>query len=107
MNDILYSPEFVTDTSNTIGCITGSSSSVTIHVLVFRGNGEIQDVRAFPSKSEAMACRHQYVTENWMDWLGNEPMPDDPDEAYNDFDMAFEADGTCVYYTELKIGRFW
>jgi hypothetical protein len=77
------------------------SVAAAVHVLIFHGREEIHTVRIFPSRAGAIACRHDFVQDYWDDWVGDDPIPDDPDEAFDRFIEEASPEGWLISLIEV------
>ncbi|WP_204242689.1 hypothetical protein [Microvirga arvi] len=73
-----------------------SQPAPLLYVVVSYGDGEVERARVFTSMAAALACRDKHVAENWETCLPNEPMPDDPEEAADQFNMEAYGQGELV-----------
>jgi hypothetical protein len=79
------------------------SVAETAYALIFHGPGKIHTVQIFPTRAAAIASRHDFVQGYWDPWVGDDPIPDDPDEAFDRFNDEASPEGWCISLTEVQV----
>jgi hypothetical protein len=75
----------------------------TAYALIFHGREGTHTVQIFSTRAEAIASRHDFVQDHWDLWVGDDPIPDDPDEAFDRFNDEASPEGWFISLMEVPV----